>query len=106
MPQIDRSFQIGIHLGFNFAAEFGGRLTYIQQPEEIATASGEVVIEQGRYRAYGQDLTITNGTFRFAGGPVDDPGLAIRAVRGEQTPLPTLADAIETMRLIAEIYAS
>lgn len=67
--------------GFNFTAEFGGRLTYVQEPEAIATASGEVVIEQGRYRAYGQDLTITDGTLRFAGGPVDDPGLAIRAIR-------------------------
>ena len=67
--------------GFNFTAEFGGGLTYIQEPEAIATASGEVVIEQGRYRAYGQDLTITDGTLRFAGGPVDDPGLAIRAIR-------------------------
>ncbi|MDQ2670104.1 MAG: translocation/assembly module TamB domain-containing protein, partial [Gemmatimonadota bacterium] len=67
--------------GFNFTAEFGGGVLFVQEPEQIATASGEVVIEEGHYRAYGQDLTIENGTLRFAGGPVDDPGLAIRATR-------------------------
>jgi translocation and assembly module TamB len=67
--------------GFNFDAQFGGQLVLIQEPGREPVGSGTILIEQGRYKAYGQDLTIENGQIRFAGGPVTDPSLAIRAVR-------------------------
>ena len=67
--------------GFNFTAEFGGAVRVVQRPEQAAVGSGTIVIEEGRFKAYGQDLTISQGLVRFAGGPVDDPGLAIRAQR-------------------------
>lgn len=67
--------------GFNFTAQLGGRLLLRQSPERPPSASGLVVIQHGHYKAYGQDLTITEGQIRFAGGPVDDPTLAIEATR-------------------------
>ena len=67
--------------GFNFNAELGGAMAVRERPGLPTTGSGAVVIEEGRFKAYGQDLTITDGRVRFAGGPVDNPGLDIRATR-------------------------
>ncbi|MCE2745279.1 MAG: translocation/assembly module TamB domain-containing protein [Burkholderiales bacterium] len=44
------------------------------------TANGTIQAEDGIYRAYGQDLTIDRGVVNFQ-GPLDNPGLNVRAVR-------------------------
>lgn len=43
-------------------------------------ASGTINAVDGTYRAYGQDLTIERGVVNFQ-GPLDNPGLNVRAVR-------------------------
>ena len=67
--------------GFNFTASLGGELTVHEQPGRPTLGSGTIIIKEGHYKAYGQDLTISEGRVRFAGGPVNDPALAIRATR-------------------------
>ena len=67
--------------GFNFTADLGGDLLAVSVPGRPATGSGTITIRQGQYKAYGQDLTISDGRLRFAGGPVDNPGLDIKATR-------------------------
>jgi translocation and assembly module TamB len=67
--------------GFNFTADLGGDLLVVSVPRRPATGSGTITIKDGHYKAYGQDLTISDGRLRFAGGPVDNPGLDIRATR-------------------------
>lgn len=67
--------------GFNFDATLGGNLLAVAVPDRPATGSGAIVIKKGQYKAYGQDLTISNGLVRFAGGPVNNPGLDIKATR-------------------------
>ena len=42
--------------------------------------SGQLAVA-GRYKAYGQDLTIKDGRLLFAGTPLDNPRLAIVAMR-------------------------
>lgn len=44
------------------------------------TATGTIQTADGTYRAYGQDLTIDRGVVNFQ-GPLDNPGLNVRAVR-------------------------
>jgi translocation and assembly module TamB len=46
----------------------------------VPRAFGELRIEDGRYRAYGQRLQIRRGQFLFA-GPIDQPSLSIEAIR-------------------------
>jgi translocation and assembly module TamB len=48
-------------------------------PEEVATASGELEVRDGKYRAYGKELDVERGRLLFAGGPVADPGVDLRA---------------------------
>ena len=67
--------------GFNFDAELDGALVILETPMRPTRASGAVIIEQGGYKAYGQDLSVSQGRVQFAGGPVDNPGLSIRASR-------------------------
>lgn len=72
--------------GFGLKTDITGQLRLHEGPGTLPTASGELVLD-GRYRAYGQDLTIERGRILYAGAPLDTPGLDLRASRkfGEQT---------------------
>jgi translocation and assembly module TamB len=67
--------------GFGLESTFTGALNILDLPDEPTTAKGEVSVIEGRYQAYGQDLTIERGRLLFVGGPIDQPGLDVRAVR-------------------------
>ena len=58
-----------------------GNLVSSDRPGKPTTASGELAIHDGKYRAYGQNLDIRTGRLLFAGGPVTEPGLDIEAIR-------------------------
>jgi translocation and assembly module TamB len=45
------------------------------------TVTGQLQLRDGRYQAFGQDLEIERGRIFFAGGPLEDPGLDLRARR-------------------------
>jgi translocation and assembly module TamB len=73
--------------GFGFTSFLEGQLRVQQTTNEIATGTGEIRFREGRFYSYGQNLTIHDGTggkpqgaVRFA-GPVDNPGLALKAYR-------------------------
>lgn len=67
--------------GRGFEGKIDGELTVVEQEESPTQASGEIVIEDGSYGAFGQELQIEEGRLIFAGGPIDNPGLDIRATR-------------------------
>ena len=67
--------------GFGLEARLAGEVTVVEKPGEPTTASGEIRVAEGRYQAYGQNLDIQRGRLVFAGGPLTQPGLDVRAVR-------------------------
>ncbi|MGH8274592.1 MAG: translocation/assembly module TamB domain-containing protein, partial [Gammaproteobacteria bacterium] len=67
--------------GYGLTARMGGQLTIVEEPGKITTASGELKVLDGKYKAYGQDLTIRHGHILFSGGPIANPGLDVRATR-------------------------
>jgi translocation and assembly module TamB len=67
--------------GFGLRGRITGNLISKDQPGKPTTASGELAIQDGTYRAYGQNLDIRTGRLLFAGGPITQPGLDIEAVR-------------------------
>ena len=67
--------------GFGLTANLEGSLRVVQEPGDVTTGTGEIRIVDGAYRAYGQNLDIQEGRILFAGGPVSQPGLDIRAAR-------------------------
>ncbi len=67
--------------GFGLNAALAGRLMTRVRPGKQATGTGELSLVKGRYKAYGQDLTIERGRLIFSGGALSEPGLDVRAYR-------------------------
>ena len=72
--------------GLGLDARLTGRLDVSTAPDRAPIGEGEIALLEARYKAYGQDLTVERSRFLFA-GPLDNPGLDVRAVRraGEVT---------------------
>lgn len=66
--------------GYGLNGSLAGQLRVRQPPGGAARATGTLEVG-GRYRAYGQDLRITQGTLRWSNTAIGDPQLAIRAQR-------------------------
>jgi translocation and assembly module TamB len=66
--------------GYGLDATVTGQLTVRESPGVPTSGSGTLQVS-GRYKAYGQDLTIREGRLLFAGTPLDNPRLAIVAMR-------------------------
>ncbi len=67
-------------VGFGLEATVAGELEVREAPGVPTTGSGTLEVA-GTYKAYGQDLEIQEGRLMFAGTPLDDPRLAITAMR-------------------------
>lgn len=66
--------------GYGLAGTTSGRLQIRARPGHEMRATGALEIG-GRYRAYGQDLTITDGQLTWSNNLIDDPRIALRAER-------------------------
>lgn len=80
---IDLDLQLGDRVaigGYGITGRLAGNLRLLQENHAVPRAFGELRIEDGRYRAYGQRLQIRRGQFLFA-GPIDQPSLSIEAIR-------------------------
>ena len=67
--------------GFGFEGRFGGKVLLEDKPGQPTKALGEIKVEEGRYSAYGQRLTVEHGRLLYTNGPITNPGLDLRAVR-------------------------
>jgi translocation and assembly module TamB len=78
------------YTGLGLDTTVAGELRLTTEPGRSATASGTLSLA-GTYNAYGQKLDLERGRLLFS-GPLDDPGLDVRAVR-----------AIDTVRVGVEL---
>jgi len=67
------------YAGLNLDTAVSGALRLMTRPNASANATGTLRLT-GSYDAYGQSLTLEDGRLLFS-GPLDDPGLDVRAVR-------------------------
>ena len=67
--------------GFGFEGRFGGSLLLEDEPGQFTKATGKIIIPEGRYAAYGQQLNVEHGHVLYTGSPITNPGLDLRAVR-------------------------
>lgn len=67
--------------GFGLKTGINGALRVQQVPGEPVTGTGKLTLVDGSYRAYGQNLDIQSGHIYFAGGPIANPGVELRAAR-------------------------
>ncbi len=67
--------------GLGLETEIQGMTVIMDTPDQLTSGIGELRLNKGKFKAYGQDLSIDRGRFIFVGGPIDDPGLDIIASR-------------------------
>jgi translocation and assembly module TamB len=78
---LELGFGDHVHIrGYGLSGRLAGALLLSDGPEDVALGDGELRVEDGRFQAYGQNLTVERGRLLFH-GPVDNPGLDIRAAR-------------------------
>ncbi|HVH85071.1 MAG TPA: translocation/assembly module TamB domain-containing protein, partial [Steroidobacteraceae bacterium] len=56
-----------------------GSVTIKSGYDAITRGTGELSVADGKYRAYARKLDIQRGRLIFTGGPIDDPGVDLRA---------------------------
>src|SRR5699024_8608685 len=79
--QIQLTIDDSFHLqGYGLSTRLGGALRISQRGDDPPRANGTLSLVDGVYQAYGQKLEVERGHLLFQ-GPVDNPGLNIRAVR-------------------------
>ena len=66
--------------GYGLQGTMGGRLQVRSRPGHEMVATGALEVG-GRYKAYGQDLTITTGQLTWSNNQIADPRINIRAER-------------------------
>jgi len=86
----EASVDLNLDLGSDFLvtgkgldARVEGKLHVMSPGQKPLAAQGEISIARGTYEAYGRKLEIEKGIFYFT-GPLDNPGLNIRAMRKNQ----------------------
>jgi translocation and assembly module TamB len=60
-------------------ARIEGSITVRSGSDEITRGSGELLIQEGKYVAYGRKLDIQRGRLIYTGGAIGNPGIDIRA---------------------------
>ncbi len=66
--------------GFGLDGQLSGKINVLKEENRQTFTTGFVAVNNGIYKAYGQELTIARGRLIFQ-GPYDNPGLDIRAIR-------------------------
>lgn len=84
----NNSMDVTIEMGENvevavkgLKGHLDGTLNLKQQPQSTINAYGELLVRDGTYKAYGQDLTIKQGQLIFTGGSMVNPGINVRATK-------------------------
>ncbi len=87
-----RRYQVVTNITFDLGNDFdvdtmglsgklSGRITVSSGLGKGTTATGELYVQKGEYAAYARRLTIQSGRLFYHGGPLDNPGIEIRAER-------------------------
>lgn len=66
-------------------ATLAGTVHIKQAPQSALSATGELTVVKGEYKAYGQNLAIEQGELLFTGGGLDNPGINLRAAKNIDT---------------------
>jgi len=67
--------------GYGLTTRFGGGITIFEESGRDTRAAGEINLIGGRYKAYGQDLSIETGRLIYNGGFITAPLLELKAER-------------------------
>ena len=69
---------------FGLKTRLEGKLNIVQAPNKAMRGNGEIRLVDGKFKAYGQNLLIREGSILFS-GPLDVPNLKVVAIRNPST---------------------
>ncbi|WP_455208341.1 translocation/assembly module TamB domain-containing protein [Kaarinaea lacus] len=67
--------------GFGVSSRLRGEVLVREDSEGTTTGTGEIYFAEGRYSAYNRELTIDSGRLTYASSPIENPIVAIKALR-------------------------
>ncbi len=65
--------------GYGLAGKLGGQLMVNTSPDNTLAGRGELDLVGGTFTIYRRSLNIARGRMLFTGGPIDNPGIDVRA---------------------------
>lgn len=65
---------------FGLSGRLSGKLRVLEEPGRLRAVTGVINLNQARFEAYGQKLSVERGQLTFS-GPVDDPAVDVVATR-------------------------
>ncbi len=65
--------------GYGLTGRLGGQLRVYTTPDDSIAGRGEFDLIDGTFTFYSRSLTIKRGRVLFTGGPIDNPGVDVRA---------------------------
>lgn len=65
--------------GYGLTGLLGGNLKVKSTPDDFITGRGQLDLLDGKYSIYGRTLDIERGRVIFSGGPIENPGVDVRA---------------------------
>ena len=76
------TLMLGDHVNLDamgLTARLTGSVTVRSGYDSITRGTGELSVAEGQYAAYARKLDVQRGRLIFTGGPIDDPGIDVRA---------------------------
>lgn len=65
--------------GYGLSGHLGGNFKVKIAPDDLITGLGELDLLDGKFSLYGRSFDIERGRVLFTGGPIDNPGVDVRA---------------------------
>ncbi len=65
--------------GYGLTGYLHGEIDVLSTPGSFMTGKGQLSLAEGKFSIYGRSLDIVRGRILFADGPIDDPGVDVRA---------------------------
>ncbi len=92
--------------GYGLAGRLGGQLMVRTTNDNIIAGRGELDLIDGTFTVYGRSLSIERGRMLFTGGPIDNPGVDVRAqvkVEDEKTWGPGYTVGVDISGLVQDL---
>ena len=65
--------------GYGLTGHLRGEIDVLSKPGTYMSGQGQLSLAEGKFTIYGRSLDIVRGRILFADGPIDDPGVDVRA---------------------------
>lgn len=89
---------------YGLTGKLKGQIIVQGDSDQSPHALGQIEIENGKYQAYGQNLSVTQGRLVYTGGRIANPGINLSAVRKISSFAPSTPASLSTASTLSANY--